>query len=39
MKVIGRNIKETTLARYFIKVTVHPGFAGLSVIRQINEID
>ena len=27
IKVNTRNIKETTLARYFIKVTAHPSFA------------
>ena len=34
MKVFGRNIKETTLARYFIKVTGRPSFKQLRVIRQ-----
>ena len=34
MKVFGRNIKETRLARYSIKVTAHPSFTQLRVIRQ-----
>ena len=38
IKVFGRNIKETTLARYFIKVTTRPSFTLLSVIRQINRV-
>ena len=29
IKVFGRNIKETTLARYFIKVTGRPSFTRL----------
>ena len=37
MKDFGRNIKETTLARYFIKVTASPGFTRLRVIRRITE--
>ena len=28
----ARNIKETTLAMYFIKVTMRPSFTGLRVI-------
>ena len=36
IKVFARNIKETTLAGYFIKVTVRPSFRRLRVIRQIN---
>ena len=39
IKVFGRNIKETTLARYFIKVTSRPGFTRLRVTRGINGID
>ena len=35
-KVFGRNIKETTLARYFIKVTVRPSFTRSRVTMQIN---
>ena len=37
-KVFGRNIKETTttLARYFIKVTVRPSFTRFRVTRRIN---
>ena len=34
IKVFGGNIKETTLARYFIKVTAHRSFTRLSVIKQ-----
>ena len=33
VKVLGRNIKETTLARYFIKVTARPSYMRLRVIR------
>ena len=39
IKVFGRNIKETMLARYFIKVTARPGFTWLRVIRRKNGID
>ena len=35
IKVFGRDIKETTLAKYFIKVTVCPSFTRLRVIRRI----
>ena len=38
MKVFGRNIKETTLARYFIKVTGRPSFKQLRVIRQRDRV-
>ena len=38
MKVFGRNTKETTLAGYFIKVTTHPSFTRLRVIRRINRV-
>ena len=38
MKVFGRNIKETTLARYFIKVTARPSFKQLRVIRQRDRV-
>ena len=38
IKVTGRNIKETTLARYFIKVTARRSFTRLSVIRRKNRI-
>ena len=37
IKGFGRNIKETTIARYFIKVTTHPSFTGLRVIRRKNK--
>ena len=36
IKVFGRNIKETSPARYFLKVTARPSFARLRVIRQTN---
>ena len=32
IEVFGRNIKDTTLARYFIKVTARPSFTRLTVI-------
>ena len=38
MKVFGRNIKETTLTRYFIKVTARPSFKQLRVIRQRDRV-
>ena len=38
IKVSGRNIKETTLARYFIKVTARQSFTRLSVIKRKNRI-
>ena len=38
IKVFARNIKETTLARYFIKVTARPSFTLLRVIRRINAV-
>ena len=38
IKVFGRNIKETALARYFIKVTAHPSFKRLRVIRQRDRV-
>ena len=38
IKVFCKNIKETTLARYFIKVTAHPSFTQLRVIRRINRV-
>ena len=37
-KVFARNIKEATLARYFIKITMRPSFTQLRVIRQIEFI-
>ena len=33
IKVSTRNIKETTLARYFIKVAARPSFTQLRVIK------
>ena len=33
MKDFGKNIKETTLASYFTKVTARPGFTRLRVIK------
>ena len=38
IKVFGSNIKETTLARYFIKVAARPSFTRLRLIRQVNKI-
>ena len=38
IKVFGKNIKENTLARYFIKVTPSPSFTRLRVIKQINTV-
>ena len=38
IKVFGRNIKETGLTRYFMKVTVRPSFTQLRAIRQINRV-
>ena len=32
------NIKETTLARYFIKVTARPNLTRLRVIKPINRV-
>ena len=37
-KVFGRNIKEFTLARYFIKVTGRPSFTRLRVINTITRV-
>ena len=39
IKVFIRNIKETTLARYLIKVTALPSFTQLRVIRKINRVN
>ena len=36
--VYGRNIKETALARYSIKVTARPSFAQLGIIKRINRV-
>ena len=38
IKVKAGNIKETTLAKYFVKVTAHPSFPRLIVIRLINRV-
>ena len=38
IKVFGKTIKETTLAKHFIKVTARPTFTRLRVIRQIKII-
>ena len=38
IKVFGKNIKETALARSFIKLNVRPSFARLKAIRQINRV-
>ena len=37
IKVFERNIKQTSLAKYFIKVTACPSFS-LRVIKQINRV-
>ena len=36
IKVSGRNIKETALATYFVKVTARPSFTLLRAIRRVN---
>ena len=36
IKIFGRNINETTLIRYFIKVTVRPSFTLLRVIVRVH---
>ena len=38
INVFGGNIKETTLARCFIKVTVHPSLVRLRAIRRIKRV-
>ena len=38
IKVNTRNNKETTLAKYFIKVTSPPSFTRLRVIKPINRV-
>ena len=38
IKVLARNIKETMLANYFIKVTPWPSFTRLRVIKRINRV-
>ena len=38
IKVNARNIKEATLARYFIKIPVRPSFTRLIVIKRINKV-
>ena len=38
IKVFARTIKETTLARYFIRVTTRPSFKRLRVIKRINRV-
>ena len=38
IKVNTRNIKETKLARCFIKVTASPNFTRLRVIKPINRV-
>ena len=37
-KVFGRNIKDTTPARYFVKETAFPKFTRLRVIMRINRV-
>ena len=34
----ARNIKETTLAKYFVKATERPSFTRLRVIKSINSV-
>ena len=38
IKVFARNIKGTTLARYFIKVTTRPSFTRWRIILGINRV-
>ena len=38
IKVFSKNIKETTLASYFTKVTVCPSFTRLKLINQTNRV-
>ena len=38
IKLNARNIKETTLAKHFIKVTACPSFTRLRVIKRINRV-
>ena len=38
IKASGRNVKETTVARYFIKVAARPGFTQLRVMMGINRV-
>ena len=37
-KVFGENIKETTLARYFVKLTARLNFTRSKIIRTINRV-
>ena len=38
IKAFGRNIKKTTLARYFIKIASRPSFMRFRVVRRINRV-
>ena len=38
IKANAKNIKETTLAKYYIKVTPRPSFTQLRVIKWINKV-
>ena len=38
IKVNATNIKESTLTRYFIKVTARPSFTQLRVIKRIDRV-
>ena len=38
IKVFAKNMKEATLARYFIKVTARASFRQSRIIRQINRV-
>ena len=37
-KVFAGNVKETTLATYFVKATARPSFTQLRVIGKINRV-
>ena len=38
VKVSGKNVKGTTLAKYLTKVTARPSFTRLRAINQINRV-
>ena len=37
-EVFGKQMKETTLVAYFIKVTTRPSLTRLRIIREINRV-
>ena len=37
-KVLGKQMKETTLVTYLIKVTTRPSLTRLRIIREINRV-